>query len=799
MRHFLLLGLLALTTTLFAQLNTTLRSNLDYDEGVNDVWGYVAPDGTEYAIVGIQNGVSFVSLADPDNAVEVAFVEGVNSNWRDMKTYGEYAYTVADQGDEGIAAFDLRFLPDSVPFTKTQYNIPGYQQPFIRAHNLFIDTEIGRIYTAGGDRRTNGVGVNRGGIIMFDITADPLNPTYVGQGPEVYSHDIFVLNDTMYTSEIYIGEMGIYDVADLDNIIKLGETNTPSTFTHNVWTPTDGQVAFTTDERGNAPVAAYDISDKSDIKELFQFRPLGSVNTGTVPHNVHVIDDYLSISYYTDGLRVADASKPDNIIEVANYDTWLGANGDFNGAWGAYPFLPSGLTLVSDRSTGLYVVEVDYKRAARLEGTITDFDGGMPINGVSVSINATQINGSMTNAQGDYKTGLANGGSYEVTFTAENYLPLTVSVDMVNDVCLRLDTSMVFVAPVDLNLNIVDDVTGEAIQGATLRIDNQFNSRSSISSADGSVGLNQVDATTSYQIYVAEWGYLTQTEESVDPADLVGRTIRLTPGYMDDFITDEGWESTGNASSGAWERGVPIGTNFDGIDSSPGFDATRDIGNEAYVTGNGGGSAGTDDVDNGTVTLTSPKFGPLGIDNLKVGYQYWFTNGGGNGGPIDDNLTVSITNGIETVLVRDYTFEDGVTNVWTRDSFLVADFVTVNDDLQLIVTTSDLGDPHVVEAGLDNFRVGSTILPTGTDNHFTDAIVARVFPNPSANEFTLAVSGTLPTAPRIRISDATGRVISERSFTGAAVRFGQELPTGFYFAELFDGNRRLYVGKVVKR
>jgi len=350
----------------------------------------------------------------------------------------------------------------------------------------------------------------------------------------------------------------------------------------------------------------------------------------------------------------------------------------------------------------------------------------------------------MTDAQGGYKTGLADGGSYEVTFTAENYLPITVTVDMANDVCLRLDTSMVFVAPVDLSLNIVDDVTGDPIQGATLRIDGEFNSRSSISAANGTVGLNQVDATTSYQVYVAEWGYLTHAEAGVDPADLAGRTIRLTPGYMDDFVTDEGWTSTNEAAtSGMWERGVPIGTSFDGIDSNPGFDATRDIGNEAYITGNGGGTAGNDDVDGGTVTLTSPKFGPLGIENLKVGYQYWFTNGGGNS-PIDDNLTVSITNGIETVLVKDYTFE-------------------------LIVTTSDLGEGHVVEAGLDNFRVGSTILPTGTDNHFTDAIVARVFPNPSADAFTLAVSGAVPAAPRIRISDATGRVISERSFTGAAV------------------------------
>lgn len=636
---------------------------------------------------------------------------------------------------------------------------------------------------------------------MFDITADPMNPVYIGQGPEVYSHDVFVLNDTMYTSEIYEGELGIYDISDLDNIVKLGSTPTPGDFTHNAWTPTNGQTIFTTDEVANAPVAAYDISDKDDVKEVFQFRPLGSVNTGTVPHNVHVIDDYLSISYYTDGLRVADASVPDNIIEVANYDTWGGANGGFNGAWGAYPFLPSGLTLISDRSTGLYVVGVDYKRAARLQGTITDRLSGLPINNVQIEISSPQLNTVGTDALGEYRTGVADGGDFEVSLRAENYFPLTVPATLINGEITILDTSLLFAQPVDVSLNIVDDVTGEPIQGATFRIDGEFNSRSSISSFDGSIGLNQVDATSTYQLYVAEWGYLTQAEEGVDPADLVGRTIRLTPGYMDDFITDEGWIATSSngASSGFWERGVPIGTNFDGIPSNPGNDATRDIGNEAYVTGNGGGSAGTDDVDNGTVTLTSPKFGPLDIENLKVGYQYWFTNGGGNGGAIDDTLSVSITNGIETVLVKKYVFEEDVTNVWTRDSFLVADYVTVNDDLQLIVTTSDLGNAHVVEAGLDNFRVGSTILPTGTDNHFTQAIVARVFPNPTADEFTLAVSGNTLTAPRLRVSDATGRVISDRIFTGSAVRFGSELPTGFYFAELFDGNQRLYVGKVVKR
>ncbi|MEM6772515.1 MAG: choice-of-anchor B family protein, partial [Bacteroidota bacterium] len=370
MRHLLLALLLATSFTAFGQLNATLRSNFDYTDGVNDIWGYVAPDGPEYAIVGLETGVSFVSLADPDNPFEVTRINGDFSQWRDMKTYGEYAYSVADEGTEGITAFDLSDLPNDVTFNRTTYQVPGFERVFARAHNIYIDEEKGIAYTAGGTRN-----VNDGGILMFDLNQDPMSPVLIGVGPSVYSHDVFTKGDTMYCSQIFRGNLAVYDISDYDNIVELGATFTPLTFTHNAWTTDDAQTIFTTDERRNAPVAAYDLSDKNDIKLLDEFRPLATINTGVIPHNVHVINDFLSISYYSDGLVVADASKPDNIIEVANWDTYLGdpnVEQGFVGAWGAMPFLPSGLTLVSDRQTGLYVVDINYVRAARLEGVITD-------------------------------------------------------------------------------------------------------------------------------------------------------------------------------------------------------------------------------------------------------------------------------------------------------------------------------------------------------------------------------------------------------------------------------------------
>ena len=48
---------------------------------------------------------------------------------------------------------------------------------------------------------------------------------------------------------------------------------------------------------------------QSDIKELDQFRPLATLGDGVVPHNVHVFNDYLIISYYTDGVLIVDGSS----------------------------------------------------------------------------------------------------------------------------------------------------------------------------------------------------------------------------------------------------------------------------------------------------------------------------------------------------------------------------------------------------------------------------------------------------------------------------------------------------------
>ncbi len=792
---FFILSLVLSSLQLGAQaFNTTLRSHVTFDVNLNDIWGYVAPDGTEYALVGKRNGVSIVSLADPDNAVEVASIPGQNSIWRDLKTYGTYAYVVADQGTEGLTIIDLSDLPNSVSFTHNNLEVPT-QQPLQRAHNLYIDVPTGLVYIAGSRQ-------NSGGMLLYDIASVPGEAIFIALAPAVYAHDVYVQDGVMYASEINAGRLGIYDVSDPQNIVQLGIRNTPFNFTHNAWATADGNYVFTTDERANAPVAAYDITDPSEPILLDEFRPLRSLGSGVIPHNTHVIDRYLSTSYYTDGLSVADASVPDNVIEVAYYDTWLGADGGFNGAWGSYPYLPSGLTLITDISNGLYVVDVDYKRAARIKGQVTDADTGESLNDVSVELVGIQNNSDRTNAAGRYATGVSEAGTYTLSFSKAGYNPLTITVEMENGVELLQHVALTSsIARFSVAGLVESALDATAVADAAVLLVGENTSYSVLTDEEGSILLDFVFAGT-YQVYAAKWGFQDIAFGSFTVEEGAQLNIQLVPGYQDGFMLDQGWTTSSTATSGHWERGVPNGVFFNNEPSSPGEDIANDVGNRAFVTGNAPvAGAGEDDVDGGVVTLISPVFDATIYTNPLLQYHYWFFNDGGAGTP-DDDLTVVLTNGIDSVLLAKYT---ETTAAWVADSFLLADFIELSDQMQLIVTTSDLpASGHLVEAGFDGFALRGELV-SGTYTASTVLLAAKIFPNPSEGAFQLQYQlATLPKQSlRLQVFDALGRHVIAQSLDlggdAATATFGTNLPKGFYLLQLYQDGQVIYTHKLIKQ
>lgn len=426
------------TLPLFSQENFNLElvSNFDYNPLLADVTGYVADDSTEYAIVGVFTGFSIVSLEDPENPEEVLFIPGNNSIWRDMIAYGDFVYGVADVGQDGMVIIDMSGAPNNIEyeFWRPELTVNNQTNFLNRCHNIHVD-ENGRAYLSGCN-------LNNGGILIIDVDTDPLNPEFLGAAPPIYSHDNYVLDNIMYSSEIYAGEFAIYDVADPTNVINLGSQNTSSNFTHNAWPSDDNTYLFTTDEVANAFVDAYDVSDPNNITLLSSFRPKTNEGEGVIPHNAHYHNGYVIVSWYTDGVVIIDAHRPENMVKVGQYDTFQGSPGGFNGCWGVFPFLPSGLILASDRQNGLFVLEPNYIRASYLEGQVTSATTGGNIPNVEVEILDDFPNGKTTGADGLYKTGIPKSGTFDVKFSHPDYIEKIVEVELEAGEITELDVEL---------------------------------------------------------------------------------------------------------------------------------------------------------------------------------------------------------------------------------------------------------------------------------------------------------------------------------------------------------------------
>ncbi len=770
------------------QLNVSYVSNVTYNTDLNDIWGYVAPDGTEYALVGLRNGVSIVSLADPANPVELANIPGSSTTWRDLKTWGETAYVTCDNCGDGLLVIDLSDLPNSAPY----YNwidVPG--GGIESCHNIYID-EFGYAYLAGCD-------ANNGGMVFIDCFSTPGTPAFAGFAPSVYAHDVYTRDNLMYASEIYVGAFTIYDVSDKDNVQLLGSQGTPAEFTHNTWLSDDSNYIFTTDETGNAPVASYDISDPTDIVELDQFRPVETLGEGVIPHNVHVWEDYLIISYYTDGCIIVDASRPDNLVLVGNFDTYIPTSTGFDGAWGAYPFLPSGLILISDIGNGLYVLEPNYVRACYLEGAITDASTGLGVNNINITISTAELSDFNNQGNGNYTTGLAIPGTFDVTYSSPGYIPQTISITFENGVLKIQDVMLEPLEMFSVSGVITDAVTGDPIPFAEITVIGEGDMQEYTAGADGGFTFSTFEG--SFEITALLWGYSYGTASIDVNSSISDQNIELYPGYEDDFAIDYGWTVSGDAARGIWERGEPDGTTYNGDQCNPDSDVLDDSGDLCFVTGNGGGNAGNDDVDNGTTILTSPVMDLSNYTTPVLSFSYWFFNDGGvnNSGPPNDELTVVVSNGETELTIA--TYNVSISDWFESDEFFLSDVIDITDNMQVSFIASDAqGSGHLVEAAVDAFRV-TDFDASGVGDFSENDLFLVAAPNPFSDAVHIAyeimdASGVAD----LHVYNVLGECIQVIKLAEAKgnVRIAEQLANGIYFVQIKADNKVSTPLKIVK-
>ncbi|MFK7907422.1 MAG: choice-of-anchor B family protein [Chitinophagales bacterium] len=511
----LFLSLLTLSPSAYSQLNISLQGDLDYDEETSDIWGYTDALGNEYALVGTTDGVSIVDISPPTTPTELHYIDGTFTIWRDLKTYGNYAYVINEATNGGgLLIIDLSNVATSITTYTSDLGV-GYTD----SHNIFID-ENGIAYLFGSTTSgPNNVGT---GTLMIDVAANPTNPTYLGVYDDNYVHDGFVRGDTLWAAEIYAGQLAVVDVSNKTNPTVLGTKATPKDFAHAVWVSDNNQTAFVTEEKSDAWVVAYDVSDVDDIQELDRYKSFPGTNV--IPHNTFVKGNFIINSYYTSGVIVLDATHPDNLIEVGNYDTATGFSGNgFNGCWGVYPYFPSGTIIASDIETGLYVFTPTYIQACYLEGIVTDAETTDPIANAQLQILGATNAFDGTDFQGSYKTGVSNTGTYTVEVVADGFLTQYIEVNLpTNGTLINLDVQMnrPCAAPENISIVSVDYQEASLMWDAAIGgINYTFRYRSQGSSdwqtentENTSITLTELTGCTTYE-------YQISSECSADESD----------------------------------------------------------------------------------------------------------------------------------------------------------------------------------------------------------------------------------------------------------------------------------------
>lgn len=725
-----------------------------HNSDLSDIWGW-SNGNQEYAIVGVNNGTSVVDVTNPANPTEVFYEPGMNSIWRDIKTYNGYAY-VTTEAQNGLLIIDLNSLPGNSNLNTSYYTGPNSNQ-WESAHNLYID-ENGICYIFGANR-------GNGGCIMLDLNTNPMNPSEVGEIDDWYVHDGVARGDTLYLAHITDGFMTMWDISSIGSPVMLGQQTTPGNFSHNLWMSDDGNYIYTTDEITNGYIGEYDITDPNNMTELDRIQ--SSPGMDVIPHNVHFIDDYIVSSYYRDGVVIHDVSNKGNMVEVGNFDTAPNLSGDgFNGCWGVYPWLPSGNIIASDIEKGLYVLGVSYQRGCFLEGEVTDLSNSSPINGASVEILGTSVV-DQSSIIGEYATGYATAGTYDVVYSHPQYISDTlIGVFLANGLVNVQDVQLVPLQGFSLTV-LTENLLLNEIAGVAVVIENDDFTFTGQTDVNGELVFNNF-YPGSYNVYAGKWGFVEYCSnlELIDGSSLT-YVVQLEEGYVDLFNLDLGWSVSGNAPDGVWERANPVGTNYQGDLCNP-EDDSQDCGDKAYVTGNAGTNAGSDDVDQASTTITSPVISlNSGLNvNWFVQMELWWFNSGGNSAP-NDSLRVQLSDGNNVSTVLEY-YSDASGMQWVPVNAQIDGSLFDISNLKVSVSTADWQSSggHLVEAGVDNFRITNNTIALNND-----AFYISVFPNPSNGVFYFNSNRDLDS---YKLYDLSGKLLQSAVFSTNSIQINEK-------------------------
>jgi len=397
---------------LFAQVSIYDLSGDSNRVFLNDIWGWTDPQTQkEYALVGLTNGTSFVDISDPENPVVVArlpesrltakfkqltldqypacdlglgttersksITEG--SSWRDLKVYDNHAFIVSDAQPHGMQVVDLTKLRDYAGEVLQLDHDALYDQ-FGPAHNIIINEETGFAYAAGVTQSELCGSRDESGLHMIDIR-DPKNPEFAGcyidstpgnyRIAPGYIHDaqcvIYDGPDSEHQGKEVCfnsaeGNVVIADVSDKGNPTTISfERQIDMQYSHQGWLTEDQSYFLMNDELDERNLGRGTKTYIWDVRDLDEPEFIGYFEhtTFSIDHNLYIKDNYVYETNYNSGLQILDASDiaNANLNRVAYFDTQpMTDASNFHGTWSNYPYFESGMVVLSDIETGLFIV-----------------------------------------------------------------------------------------------------------------------------------------------------------------------------------------------------------------------------------------------------------------------------------------------------------------------------------------------------------------------------------------------------------------------------------------------------------
>lgn len=352
----------------------------------SNLWGFVdLDDNREYAVLGHRTGTAVIDVTTPGSPVLVGNIAGNSSAWREVKVYQvrdgaggthrAFAYVSTEAPGGGLQIIDLSNLPTSISLANTLAEFSTSHTLYVSnvdySSNVALPGRQAFLYIAGSN-------VAGGAFRIYDLV-DPVHPQLVTPSPagSGYMHDStsMLITDNRTTQcanahnpcEVLVDfnelSVDLWDVTEKSAPVRLSSTSYPTaTYVHSGWPSADQRHIIVHDEldelRRGLSTQIYTL-DVSDLRTPILVTSYVG-NTSTTDHNGYTIGNRYYVSHYKRGLVIFDSTNPAALTEIGSFDTYLSPSANSagtDGAWGVYPFLPSGTLLVSDIENGLFLLK----------------------------------------------------------------------------------------------------------------------------------------------------------------------------------------------------------------------------------------------------------------------------------------------------------------------------------------------------------------------------------------------------------------------------------------------------------